>query len=70
MLKLSEGGVLISYDTNLEREIRMRSVWLDAINVLQVHYLRLLREKPGESALRRGLLLTINGIAAGLKNTG
>ncbi len=61
---------LVGYDTNLRREIEFRSLWLDPLNILQADYLRRLRREPESEALRRGLLLTINGIAAGLKNTG
>lgn len=41
-----------------------------SLNLLQVEFLRKLRNAPDDEALRRGLLLTINGVAAGLKNTG
>lgn len=70
VIKLSRERELVSYDTNLQRELRFRSVWLNPLNLLQVEFLRRLRETPEDESLRRGLLLTINGVAAGLKNTG
>lgn len=70
VLRLSREQELVSYDTNLQREIRFRSLWLNPLNLLQVEFLRKLRNAPDDEALRRGLLLTINGVAAGLKNTG
>lgn len=70
VLKLSEAGALVGYDSALEREIRMRALWLDPLNALQIQYLRQLRTNTEDSGLRRGLLLSVNGIAAGLKNTG
>lgn len=70
VLRLSHEKELVSYDTNLQREIRFRSLWLNPLNLLQVEFLRKLRNAPDDEALRRGLLLTINGVAAGLKNTG
>ena len=70
VMRLSQEKELVSYDTNLQREIRFRSLWLNPLNLLQVEFLRRLRQTPEDEALRRGLLLTINGIAAGLKNTG
>jgi phosphoenolpyruvate carboxylase len=70
VLQLSGEKQLVSYDTALQREIRFRSLWLNPLNLLQVEFLRRLRQTPENETLRRGLLLTINGIAAGLKNTG
>ena len=70
VLGLSGTDTLIAYDANLRREIRYRSIWLDPLNTLQVEFLRRLRADGENESLRRGLLLTINGIAAGLKNTG
>jgi phosphoenolpyruvate carboxylase len=37
---------------------------------VQVEVLRRLRKEPNSSRLRSALLLTINGIAAGMRNTG
>lgn len=70
VMRLTREKELVSYDTNLQREIRFRSLWLNPLNLLQVQFLRRLRQVPEDEALRRGLLLTINGVAAGLKNTG
>ncbi len=70
ILHLSNTDALVAYDHNLQREIRFRAIWLNPLNILQVAFLKRLRENSENEALRRGLLLTINGIAAGLKNTG
>lgn len=70
ILRLSNTDALVAYDHNLQREIRYRSVWLNPLNILQVEFLKKLRADGENEALRRGLLLTINGVAAGLKNTG
>ena len=55
----------------LSRTLAVRDAYLDPINALQAELLRRARTEsnPSES-LRRGLLLSINGIAAGMRNTG
>jgi phosphoenolpyruvate carboxylase len=70
VMQLSDEEELVSYDPALRREIAFRSLWLNPLNLLQVEFLRRLRRAPEDQSLRRGLLLTINGIAAGLRNTG
>jgi len=45
---------------------------LSPIHLLQINLLKRVRDAGGtpESVLNRALLLTINGVAAGLRNTG
>jgi phosphoenolpyruvate carboxylase len=59
----------------LQRSIRLRNPYVDPLNFVQVNLLRRWRSLPdpeGEEAgrLLQAIFLTINGIAAGLKNTG
>ncbi|KAI7840424.1 hypothetical protein COHA_005854 [Chlorella ohadii] len=54
----------------LRRLIEMRNPHVDPINVMQVEILRRLRRQPDNLQLRDALLLTINGVAAGMRNTG
>jgi phosphoenolpyruvate carboxylase len=54
----------------LARSIKNRFPYLDPLNHLQVELLERHRAGDSNARLRRGIHLTINGIAAGLRNTG
>jgi len=56
---------------SLAHSLRNRAPYIDPLNHLQVDLLRRLRAHSGDgSALRRAVHLTINGVAAGLRNSG
>ncbi|GFN33187.1 phosphoenolpyruvate carboxylase [Paenibacillus xylaniclasticus] len=58
----------------IQESIRLRNPYVDPLSYLQVQLLTELRSipegGPGSAELLREVLLTINGIAAGLRNTG
>jgi phosphoenolpyruvate carboxylase len=54
----------------LARSIKNRFPYLDPLNHLQVELLKRHRSGDRSPRLQRGIHLTINGIAAGLRNTG
>ncbi|XP_057478478.1 phosphoenolpyruvate carboxylase 4 isoform X2 [Actinidia eriantha] len=62
--KLSENN------RSLQRLIESRLPYLNPMNTLQVEILRRLRRDDDNHKLRDALLITINGIAAGMRNTG
>jgi phosphoenolpyruvate carboxylase len=66
---------LLAGNPVLRRSIDVRNPYVDPINLLQVELLRRLRAARDAHAdetvwLRRALLVTINGVAAGMRNTG
>ena len=54
----------------LRRSIQNRFPYLDPLNHVQVALLRRFRDGDKEERVRRGIHLSINGIAAGLRNSG
>jgi phosphoenolpyruvate carboxylase len=54
----------------LARSIRHRFPYIDPLHHLQVELVRRLRAGTADERDRRGIHLAINGIAAGLRNTG
>ena len=54
----------------LERSINNRFPYLDPMNHVQVELLKMLRANGEDADVRTGVHLSINGIAAGLRNSG
>jgi phosphoenolpyruvate carboxylase len=61
---------LLADNPTLARSIRARFPYLDPLNHVQVELLRRYRSGDRDPRLLRGIHLTINGLAAGLRNSG
>ncbi|MCB0253613.1 MAG: phosphoenolpyruvate carboxylase [Anaerolineae bacterium] len=73
VLRITGLGELLDNEQWLQKAIRLRNPYVDPMNYIQVALLRRLRhtDDPDEAeALRSVILLSVNGIAAGLRNTG
>lgn len=73
VLQVCELPELLGREEWLQRSIRVRNPYVDPLNYVQVALLHRLRERNDletEAQLRDGVLLSVNGIAAGLQNTG
>ncbi|XP_024533989.1 phosphoenolpyruvate carboxylase 4 [Selaginella moellendorffii] len=68
--ELSGHQKLIENNKTLRRLVESRLPYLNPMNMLQVEVLRRLRQDENNQKLRDALLITINGIAAGMRNTG
>lgn len=71
VLMLHQADELLSRDLRLRRSIRLRNPYVDPINLLQQDLLRRWRnaDRP-DDADYRALVATVNGISAGIQNTG
>jgi phosphoenolpyruvate carboxylase len=60
----------LTHNAALQRSIRHRFPYIDPLHHLQVELVRRHRAGQTDERLKRGIHISINGIAAGLRNTG
>jgi phosphoenolpyruvate carboxylase len=70
LLAIEEQEDLLADNPLLKRSIRNRFPYMDPLNHLQVELLRRHRAGDSDERVRRGIHLSINGVAAGLRNSG
>ncbi|GAA3212031.1 phosphoenolpyruvate carboxylase [Microbacterium terregens] len=75
VLRVTDGSDVLDNKPVLQRAVKMRSPYVDALSLLQLRALRALRADaasgaPADPEQQRLLLLSVSGVAAGLQNTG
>jgi phosphoenolpyruvate carboxylase len=75
ILAITGNTNLLDNESDLQRSIQLRNPYIDPLNFIQVetlHRLRGLKDRtsPQADELQNVIVLTINGIASGLRNTG
>jgi len=69
VLRITRHGHLLENNPVLRRSIDVRNPYVDPINLVQAEVLRRWRES-GDATWRDAFVVTANGIAAGMRNTG
>ncbi|OUR79092.1 phosphoenolpyruvate carboxylase [Alphaproteobacteria bacterium 46_93_T64] len=70
LLSIMEQSKLLETNPLLDRSIHNRFPYIDPLNHLQVQLLERYRAKQDDAKILTGIQLSINGIAAGLRNSG
>ncbi|HEY5292376.1 MAG TPA: phosphoenolpyruvate carboxylase, partial [Burkholderiales bacterium] len=70
LLQISGQPALLANNPELAQSIRSRIPYLDPLNHLQIELLRRYRAGDTDELTRRGIHLSINGLTAGLRNSG
>lgn len=75
VLAITGHSALMDSDPVIQHSVELRNPYVDPLNYIQVEMLRRLRSLPDPNSAEAGQLrevinITINGIAAGLRNTG
>jgi phosphoenolpyruvate carboxylase len=70
VLAITEQSTLLQQNPLLARSIRNRFPYIDPLNHLQVELLKRHRQGDVDERVMNGIHLSINGIAAGLRNSG
>ena len=61
---------LLEENQVLQRSINVRNPYVDPINLVQIEVLRRLRSGDEDQRLRDAFVVTVNGVAAGMRNAG
>ena len=70
VLAITGQSALLQNNPRLAQSIRLRLPYIDPLNVLQIELLRRHRAGQADDDVRRGIHMSINGVSAGLRNSG
>jgi phosphoenolpyruvate carboxylase len=70
ILAITGQKALLEKNKVLEHSIRLRNPYVDPLSLIQLELIRCKRKGEDSPALNRAITATINGISAGLRNTG
>lgn len=70
LLTITGQTALLDRHPDLAEALRTRLPYIDPLNHLQIELIRRRRAGDADEAVREGIHLTINGVAAGLRNSG
>jgi phosphoenolpyruvate carboxylase len=70
LLAVTGDAALLDHEPTLRTTLEIRDNYLEPLHHLQLDLLGRYRRGEDDPDLERALLLTINGIAAGMRNTG
>jgi len=70
LLAITQSATLLANNPSMARSLNTRLPYIDPLNHLQIMLLERTRAGESDEKLRRALHITINGIAAGLRNSG
>jgi phosphoenolpyruvate carboxylase len=70
VLALTRQSALLENNPALAESIRIRLPYIDALNLLQLDLLRRRRSGNEDEDILEGIHMSINGVSAGLRNSG
>jgi phosphoenolpyruvate carboxylase len=70
VLRVMQSQTLLDGNPALSRAIEVRNPYIDPLSLLQAEFLRRMRAGDASEVLHDALLISVNGIANGMRNTG
>jgi len=68
--KIKNTSELLTDNPTLMNTLKVRNNYLDPLSLIQITLMKKLKDDNLDQTQKKALLLSINGLAAGLRNTG